>query len=218
MSRGARSGPDAGPAGGPGIGLLGGSFDPIHRGHVEVALAARAALGLEQVILLPTATPPHKPGVRLAPAHARYAMAELAVLDHEDLRVSAYELTPGRPAYTVDTLAHFATAWPDARRFLLLGSDSLAGFDRWRSWERILAGCRLAVVERPGSSRAAVLERLPAALREQLDIASVEWIEHESHPASATELRRRLAAGEAPPEGWLEPRVLKFIRKYGLYR
>jgi nicotinate-nucleotide adenylyltransferase len=199
-------------------GLLGGSFDPIHRGHLELALAARDALGLDRVVLLPTALPPHKPGARLAPAHARYAMAELAVLDHADLQVSAFELTPGRPAYTIDTLAHFAAEEPGAERYLLVGSDSLPAFDRWRDWERILDECRLAVVERPGSSREAVLAAAAPSLAGRLAEARVEWVEHEPHPASATEIRRRLAAGADLPEGWLDPRVVKFIRKYGLYR
>ena len=79
------------------LGLFGGSFDPIHRGHIEPVQAARKALGLERVIYLPTAVPPHKPGRILAPAHARYAMVEMALLEEEGLYASTFELTLGRP-------------------------------------------------------------------------------------------------------------------------
>ena len=96
------------------IGLFGGSFDPIHRGHVEPVREARRRLGLERVIYLPTATPPHKPRRALAPALARFAMVELALLGEEGLYVSAHELTPERPAYTVETLEHFRRQMPEA--------------------------------------------------------------------------------------------------------
>lgn len=200
------------------LGLLGGSFDPVHRGHVELALAVHAALGLERVVFLPTAVPPHKPGRTFAPPLSRYAMVELALLDHPELVVSDLELTVGRPAYTIDTLEHLAAERPGRDLVLLLGSDSLAALDTWRRWPELLERARLAVVERPGAARAKVVADLAPELAERLAAARIDWIEHRPHPASASEIRRRLAAGEAIPEGWLEPRVLTFVRKYGLYR
>ena len=200
------------------LGLLGGSFDPVHRGHVELALAVHAALGLERVVFLPTAVPPHKPGRTFAPPLSRYAMVELALLDHPELVVSDLELTVGRPAYTIDTLEHLAAERPGRDLVLLLGSDSLAALDTWRRWPELLERARLAVVERPGAARAKVVADLAPELAERLAAARIDWIEHRPHPASASEIRRRLAAGEAIPKGWLEPRVLTFVRKYGLYR
>jgi nicotinate-nucleotide adenylyltransferase len=200
------------------LGLLGGSFDPVHRGHVELALAVHAALGLERVVFLPTAVPPHKPGRTFAPPLSRYAMVELALLDHPELVVSDLELTVGRPAYTIDTLEHLAAERPGRDLVLLLGSDSLAALDTWRRWPELLERARLAVVERPGAARAKVVADLAPELAERLAAARIDWIEQRPHPASASEIRRRLAAGEAIPEGWLEPRVLTFVRKYGLYR
>src|SRR5947208_4241718 len=100
------------------VGLFGGSFDPIHRGHIEPVRKARRALGLDRVIYLPTARPPHKPGGALAPAPARYAMVELALLFEDGLCASAYELTADRPAYTIETLEHFRAELPDAELFL----------------------------------------------------------------------------------------------------
>jgi nicotinate-nucleotide adenylyltransferase len=200
------------------IGLLGGSFDPVHAGHVEPALAARAQLGLERVVFLPTAVPPHKPGRRFAPALARYAMVELALLDHAELVVSDRELTRAEPAYTVDTLVELRQAEPAAELVLLLGADSLAQLHTWRRWEEILSLATVAVLPRAGADRASLTAGAPPALTGALAQARVEWVAHPPHPASATEIRRRLAAGEPVPDGWLARRVLAFIAKYGLYR
>jgi nicotinate-nucleotide adenylyltransferase len=202
----------------PGLGLFGGSFDPVHRGHVEMALAACSTLGLERVVFLPTAQPPHKPGRTFAPALARYAMVELALLDQPRLVVSDAELVAGRPVYTIETLERFAREAPGAELVLLLGSDSLAALDTWRRWPELLERARLAVVERPGALRPDVVAGLGPELARRLAGARVEWVAHQPHPASASEIRRRLAAGEPLPENWLDSRVLTFIRKYGLYR
>ncbi|KAB2966163.1 MAG: nicotinate (nicotinamide) nucleotide adenylyltransferase [Thermoanaerobaculia bacterium] len=208
------------PAGARGVrvGLFGGSFDPVHRGHVETALAARRDLGLERVLFVPTAQPPHKPERRFAPALARYAMVELALLDLPELEVWDVELAPGRPAYTIETLERFAAERPRDEPVLVLGSDALAALDTWRRWSEILELARLAVVERPGAARAAVLAGIGAGLAGRLASARVEWVTSAPHPASASEIRRRLGAGEPVPEGWLDPRVLKFVHKYRLYR
>jgi nicotinate-nucleotide adenylyltransferase len=200
------------------IGLLGGSFDPVHRGHVAAALAVRERLGVERVLFVPTGQPPHKPERRFAPALARYAMVELALLDCPELAVWDVELAAGRPAYTIETLERFATERPGDEAVLVLGSDSLAALATWRRWTEILERAPLAVVERPGAARETVLAGLDAELAARLARARVEWVTHAPHPASASEIRRRLAAGEPVPEGWLDPRVLTFVHKYRLYR
>jgi nicotinate-nucleotide adenylyltransferase len=200
------------------VGLLGGSFDPVHRGHVAGALAARERLGLERVLFVPTGRPPHKPGRRFAPALARYAMVELALLDCPELAVWDVELAAGQPSYTIETLERFAAERPGDEAVLVLGSDSLAALDTWRRWTEILERAALAVVERPGAARETVLAGLGAGLAARLACARVEWVAHAPHPASASEIRRRLAAGEPVPEGWLDPRVLTFVHKYRLYR
>lgn len=199
------------------LGLFGGSFDPMHAGHVAVARAALGALGLERVVVLPTARPPHKPDRRFAPPLARHAMAELALLDDPRLVVSDFELTLDRPAFTVDSLRRFG-AGPGVELHLLLGSDSLAELATWRDWEEILELAVLAVVARPGSGRERVLAAVPPALAERLRRARLVWVDVPPHPASASEIRRRLAAGEPLPDGWLDPRVLTFVTKYRLYR
>jgi len=200
------------------LGLFGGSFDPFHAGHLAVARAARRELGLDQVVVLPTGRPPHKPDHRLAPGLARYAMVELALLDEPDLIVSEFELRADAPSYTIDTLEHFAAGRPEAGLHLLVGSDSLAALHTWRRWEEILERATVAVVARPGAIRPQVLAGLPPALAGRLETARLEWVECALHPASGTEIRRRLRSGEELPDGWLDPRVLTFIRKYRLYR
>jgi nicotinate-nucleotide adenylyltransferase len=200
------------------LGLFGGSFDPIHAGHVRAAAAARAALALDRVVVLPTARPPHKPDRSFAPALARYAMAELALLDHADLVVSDAELTLDRPVYTIDTVERFRSGRPGDEIHLVVGSDSLVELATWRRWRELLELVALAVVERPGRAPQEALAAMPADLASALATARIEWVEVEPHPASSTEIRRRLGAGEPLPAGWLDPRVLTFVAKYDLYR
>ena len=140
------------------VGLFGGSFDPIHCGHLEPVKEARRLLGLERVIYLPTAIPPHKPGRLLAPPLARYAMVEMAILAEEGLYASPYELTLDRPAYTAETLEHFQRELPAAELHLLIGSDSFFELPHWVRWRDIAAAARLVVLARPGWDLAGLTE------------------------------------------------------------
>lgn len=200
------------------VGVFGGSFDPIHRGHVEPVEAARLALGLERVICLPTAQPPHKPDRRFAPALARYAMAELALLDHVALEVSPMELESGRPAYTIETLEWLRAERPGDEHWLIVGSDSFAQLHTWRRFRDLLAGFPVAVLLRPGFEPAAVRAGLAGELAEALARARVEWVANPPLAISASAIRAAFARGGEPPAGWLDPRVLTFLRKYRLYR
>ncbi len=205
------------------IGLYGGSFDPIHYGHIRPVREAREALALDRVVYLPTAKPPHKTSTReAAPALARYAMVELALLAEEDFFVSTFELG-GQVAYTVDTLEHFRRQHPDARLFLILGSDSLFHLDTWRKWRRILELAELAVVERPGVQA----PRIPQELRQALDDARhpgggrarrLHRIQNKPVAASSTEVRRRIAARSNDLHQLVPPLVLDYVDKYDLYR
>lgn len=200
------------------IGLLGGSFDPVHAGHLALARAALADLALERVLLVPTGRPPHKPERRFAPAVARYAMVELALLDDARLWASTLELDDSRPSYTIETVERLRREAPEHDYVLLVGADSLVALDSWRRWRELVATTALGVLARPGHARHEVEAAAGTELRAALAGARVAWCEAAPHPASGTEIRRRLAAGEPPPAGWLPPRVLSFVEKYRLYR
>ena len=205
------------------IGLFGGSFDPIHRGHIQPVLEAVEQAGLDRVIYLPTGRPPHKPNRRLAPALARYAMTEMALLEHDRLWVSAHELSEAAPTYTVDTLRHFAEAFPGDDLHLLIGGDSYAELATWFRFEEILELARLVVLARPEvASTATALDREPAAVpaagTAKTTAARVQLIDNRPVEVSSTEVRRLLARGERPPSGWVPEPVVDFAFKYRLYR
>ncbi len=200
------------------IGLFGGSFDPIHQGHIAPVLEAKLRLGLDRVVYLPTAAPPHKRDRCFAPALARFAMVELALLDHAELVVSAHEMTPDRPAFTVETLAHFRATEPGSELFLIIGADSFLELSSWVRWREIVEVARLAVLTRPGFDLASTRSALAPELAAAVDAGSVHFVENAPLAVSSTEVRRRLAAGEAIPDGWLAPRVVRYLAKYRLYR
>ena len=186
------------------VGVFGGSFDPIHAGHVLPVRAARERLGLDRVLYVVTADPPHKPRRALAPAWARYAMVELALLDEPGLFASALELTPGRPCYTVETLRGLRQRHPEWNLYLLLGADSFRDLETWREWREIARLARLVVLARPGVEAPAT--------------QAPHWIADAPVDVSSTDLRVRLERGEEPSAGFLHPRVLQYVRKRDLYR
>ncbi len=198
--------------------LYGGSFDPIHAGHIQPVLEACEQLGLDRVIYLPTARPPHKPGRQFASSYTRFAMVELALLDHPQLVVSPLELTPGRVAYTVDSVRHFRELYRQDELVLLIGADSFVRFGSWRDWEEILKQVRLAVLTRPGWDVESAKEGMPEPLRVLVDQGQVDFIENEPVEASSTKLRQLFAAAERPPEGWMPERVVQYVLKYSHYQ
>jgi nicotinate-nucleotide adenylyltransferase len=189
------------------VGLFGGSFDPIHAGHVAPVQAARRRLGLERVLYLVTADPPHKPKRAVAPPWARYAMVELALLDEPGLFASAHELTPGSSRYTIDTLRHFAAERPDWRLHLILGADSYRDLETWREWRELGRLARLVVLARPH-----------VEVDVERDGVDVLWIDEPRVDCSSTELRAILGRGEAPPRDAIHPRVVQYVHKNDLYR
>lgn len=195
------------------LGLYGGSFDPIHRGHLSPVREAREHLALDRVIYLPTARPPHKPRRDGASALARYTMVELALLGEDGLFASSLELTD-HVAYTVGTLEHFHLQHPAARLFLVVGSDSLARLDTWREWRRILELAELAVLDRPTDDGREPSPTLQAAL----DPDRVHFIHNTPVAASSTEIRRHVAAGSCDLRRLIPRLVLNYIHKYGLYQ
>src|ERR1041385_5693690 len=134
------------------LGVLGGTFDPIHRGHLAMARAARAAHGLPLVLLVPAATPPHKRGDLTAVEH-RLAMARIAATGEKGIEVSDIEVRRGGISYTVDTLAELAGDRPRVELFFVIGEDTIPELPYWKDAARILALARVVAVNRPGHHR-----------------------------------------------------------------
>lgn len=214
--------PVAGPAGGKAVGILGGTFDPVHVGHLRIALDAREALGLDHVRLIPLADPVHR--ARPVASNAqRLAMLEAATAGRAELLVDDRELRRDGPSYTVDTLASLRTELPDSTLCLLLGDDAFAGFPAWRAPDRILQLANIAVLQRPGHGPAndpAVhrllyehqVDRLQRGAAGQILLCPVTQLE-----IASSDLRRRIAAGRSID--YLVPMAVnKLIREQGLYR
>ncbi|MEE2777026.1 MAG: nicotinate (nicotinamide) nucleotide adenylyltransferase [Acidobacteriota bacterium] len=196
------------------MGIYGGTFDPVHRGHIDPVLAAVGQLGLAEAIYLPTARPPHKAGRPLAPARRRYEMVELAVAGEAHLRVSGFELREDGPAYTIETIEHFRGADPKVDLHLLLGTDSFLELHIFRRWRDIVSAVTFAVLGRS----AAPLEPSPgsAAWVARTQGRVVE-IDHPPVDVSSTEVRRYLSRGDRPPTGWVPEAVVDYALKHQLY-
>ena len=198
------------------LGVLGGSFDPPHLGHLHAARAARAAFELEHVLFVPASHPPHKPGRTLAAAGERLAMLELLLEGEPWTSVWDAELVRPGPSYTIDTLCELRTKIaPEARLFLVLGHDNLSGFVRWRDVERIVLLAQPIVVQRRGEELpGAALARLSRGARTRIEIGTLAV---QAFDASSSELRQRLARGEAP-DASLPPRLRDHLVARTLYR
>jgi len=185
------------------LGVFGGTFDPPHIGHLIVAQDAWSALGLDQVLFIPAAEPPHKLDRTITPAPLRLAMLRAAIGTDERFAISDLELRRGGPSYTVDTLRELGSLHRDAELFLLIGADQLREFESWREPEEIRKLATVVGFARGGDD----LDAGGAARSIQVTRVDV----------SATEIRRRVADGE--PIRYLVPSgVEEIIRREQLYR
>ncbi|MCJ8170615.1 nicotinate-nucleotide adenylyltransferase [Atopomonas sediminilitoris] len=207
------------------IGLLGGTFDPIHHGHLRAALEVRDALGLDQVRLIPSARPPHR-AVPGANAEQRLAMVQLAIADVAGLFADARELERDAPSYTVDTLLSLrAELGGEVQLILLLGWDAFCGLPTWHRWQSLLELAHLLVLQRPDQS-----VELPEALKDLLAARTVSSPAALAGPAgqisfmqqtplaiSATHIRALCQAGQSI-DFLLPSSVQHYIAAHGLYR
>ena len=204
------------------VGVLGGTFDPIHFAHLAVAEEAREALGLEKILFIPAAMPPHKVDRPVSEPHHRLAMVELAIADNPAFEASRVELDRSGPSYTVDTLERLAATAaaadprPDGERrdlVLIMSAEAFRDLRSWRRPERILELARLAIVPRdgfPDASRAFLAEHFPGFE----DRAS--FLRGPRLRLSASELRERAANGRSLR--YLVPdAVAAYIGDHGLY-
>ncbi len=195
----------------PRIGILGGSFDPVHVTHVDLASRARDALGLDRVLLIPAARPPHKLHRRLSSDEDRLAMLELALEGKKGLEVDDRELRRGGISYTIDTVEDVLAQQPDAELYLIVGGDNLADLAGWRRFPDLARKVILVVFHRPGSP-----PDIPGALRGTPGL-TMEILEAPPSPVSSTDIRRRAAAGLSL-EGLVPQAVASYVCQNGLYR
>lgn len=206
--------------------LFGGSFDPVHRGHVETARAAQAALGQPALVWLPTSRSPLKDSGGATPAQ-REAMLRLTLTGHDGWQLDTSELHAPPPAYSIDTLRRWrARLGPDVPLVFLMGRDSLATLPRWREWQALCEVAHLVVASRPGHDAAppgevrAWLKNRQISTPELLQsrpFGHVLLLDTPPWPVSSTDLRGTLAA-RRPTQDWLEPAVRDYIDQHGLYR
>jgi nicotinate-nucleotide adenylyltransferase len=186
------------------IGVLGGTFDPVHAAHVVAAVDVRAALSLDRVLLIVAGDPWQKRGRVVASAEDRLALVEAAVADVDGIEASAMEIERGAPSVTADTLEDLAA--PDRELFLILGSDAVANMPTWRRLEETRDLATVVVVERAGDRDASPPG--PGWRFERVRIPRLE--------ISSTDVRDRLADGR-PVDGLVPPSVIRTIRSRDLY-
>ena len=194
------------------VGIFGGTFDPIHLGHLHIANGLREKLGLDQIIWVVAGKPPHKHGQIVSNDDDRIAMVRLALGDTPGDLVSRVEVDRPGPSYTADTLETLTDELGPARCFFLMGEDSLRDFPTWRDPERILELAELGVVGRPGIDTD--LEHLTAALPAlagRVHVAQIDEL-----PYSSSEIRQRVANGLPIDDLTAEP-VVQYIQDHGLY-
>ncbi len=199
------------------IGILGGTFNPPHAGHIALARHARDELGLDRVWLMPLHTPPHKPTAPEPGPEHRLEMTRLASAGETGIGACELEVRRGGTSYTVDTLSEIHASDPEAELTFVVGADTALTLPSWRSPERVLSLARLAVAQRAGgapSDGAAILDAIGKVGAGDPDVVFLEMAPVE---ASSTLARERIAAGESTA-GLLAPAVRAYIDRAGLYR
>ncbi|MFV7772609.1 MULTISPECIES: nicotinate-nucleotide adenylyltransferase [Shewanella] len=211
------------------IGLLGGTFDPIHYGHIKPLLEVQQALGLDEVWLMPNHIPPHKSETRTATRH-RLAMAQLVCQQYPQLKLCDIEAKRNTPSYSVDTLNQLRLAHPQDQLVFIMGMDSFVTLPSWYRWQQLLELCHIAVCQRPGWSLAdapqmAQLLGERSADKPALDNATTTEqfsglifpVTITPQPYSSTEIRQQLRQ-HAPAPDAIPQAVIDYIDAHRLYR
>ncbi len=196
------------------IGVLGGTFDPIHVGHLRVAEEVAEKMGLGQVLFIPAARPPHRRAPLTSAPH-RLAMVKLAIAGNPRFTCTDLELKRPGKSYAVDTLDELHRRYPARRFFLIVGADQVLALPNWREPGRLVRACRVVAISRPGLHLPEIRKKtgrvFPPALR-----AAVSFLPVRDLDISSTDIRRRLRAGQSTR--YLLPATVRvYIRHQGLY-
>lgn len=210
------------------IGLLGGSFNPVHNAHLRIAGEAQAACLLDRVIFIPAADPPHKPVAGDVSFERRATMVSIAIAGRADFEMSTVEAERGGKSYSIDTIRVFRERFPGDELFFIIGGDSFLEIGTWYRYAEIFSSCNLIVVERPGCLIASPLETLPDAVRGEFRVnsetgslthqsgATTSFITGSPLEISSTEIRRLAAAG-ADITRYVPPDVAAYISQQRIY-
>lgn len=206
------------------IGIFGGTFDPIHFGHLRAAIEAQEKLGLDDMRLLPAGTPPHRSGTYASPEH-RIAMLRLALGENSRLSIDDRELNRPGSSFMVDTLSNLRTEYPSVPLVLLIGQDAANSLDKWHEWRSLFELAHLVIMRRPesvtrysedlGSQLKSRTAQGPADLCRTL-AGIVLPVEVTQLAISSTDIRSRIMQGKTP-RFLLPDAVISYIRKENLY-
>lgn len=191
------------------VGVMGGTFDPIHHGHLVAASEAAHRFGLDEVVFVPTGQPWQKAGRQISPAEDRYLMTVIATASNPRFTVSRVDIDRGGPTYTIDTLKDLRVEYPGAELFFITGADALSSIMSWHDWEQMFSLAEFVGVTRPGY--VLTEDMLPADIQER-----VHLVEIPAMAISSTDCRARAAEGR--PVWYLVPDgVVQYIAKHDLY-
>lgn len=195
-------------AAGKTIGLFGGTFDPVHNGHLAIARSYLNSGYIDELWVILTPDPPHKSSQKLSAYDLRKEMLEKAFSGMDHVKISDVEKSLPRPSYTIQTVRHLAKQFPAYRFYLCIGEDSLLDFEKWYKWEEILNCCDLLVAVRPDAGASKVSSSIMSHSR---------FIDHKPVEVSSSELRDNIARG-GDVSDLIPPEVYDVIRKQKLYR
>ncbi len=213
----------------PKVGLFGGTFNPLHLGHLNSMLAVQKRLHLDRIVAIPASQNPLKVETEGPSGEERLAMVRLGLAEYDDvINVDDQEIRRGGKSYTVDTVTHYAEVYESENLFLILGIDAFADFDQWRDFAKILELTNLIVTTRPGKTLPSTVEDLPEGIKKFVDQfengfatlttgRTIEFVRLEDVDVSSSEIRKRIRTGKSA-DRFLSMEVEKFIQERGLYK
>lgn len=196
------------------IGIIGGTFDPIHYGHLIAAEWAKDELNLDKIIFIPAANPPHKELQEILDEKYRYLMVSLAIKDNKNFTISDHEIQRGGKSYTIDTLKHFKKVYPNSELFFIMGFDSLLSLPTWKDVEGLVELCTFIVATRPGytlDQNDNIYDKLPSGIGDKVVFLEIPEIE-----ISSSLIRERVRKGKSIK--YLVPEAIeKYIYDNNIY-
>ncbi|MDO4998319.1 MAG: nicotinate-nucleotide adenylyltransferase [Neisseria sp.] len=198
------------------IGLFGGTFDPIHNGHLHIARSFADELNLDMVVFLPAGQPYHKNSTQTAAEH-RLAMTELAIADDARFAVSDCDMVRSGATYTFDTVQIFRQQFAQSQLYCLIGMDSLLNLHTWKNWQTLVKQVRFAVAARAGDSLAKAPAALHAWLGQALPAGDVQMLNASVYDISSSEIREQAKQGKAI-DAFVPSAVADYVRQHKLYR